>query len=94
MNISISDLIKIANNVEIIDIRSNEKYNNGHILNAKNIPYEKLISDPRKYLQMNRVYYIYCQKGLKTPVICQILSKLGYNAVNIIGGYEQWILEK
>ena len=90
--ISISDLIPIVNQVNIIDIRSVQSYNNNHIPNAKNIPLEKLIIEPSRYLNKNDKYYIYCQKGLSSENICSILSKEGYNVVNLIGGYESWIL--
>lgn len=94
MNISIEKFLKIQNNVEIIDIRSIEKYNNNHIANAKNIPYLMLISNPNKYLDKNKKYYIYCQKGITSVNVCNQLLKYGFDVVNIIGGYEKWLLEK
>lgn len=91
--ISISDLLK-KENLNIIDIRSIESYNNNHIPGAINIPFEKLIVNPSKYLSFGLIYYIYCQKGIKSIKTCQILQKKGYKVVNIDGGYESWILEK
>lgn len=90
--ISISDLMPIINQINIIDIRSVQSYNNNHIPNARNIPLEKLITEPSQYLNKNEQYYIYCQKGLSSENICSILSRLGYSVVNIEGGYESWIL--
>jgi len=40
------------------------------------------------------MYYIYCQKGIKSKTACQILRNLGYKVISIQGGYESWILEK
>ena len=94
MNISIKDFLRIQNSVEIIDIRSVEKYNNSHIGNAKNIPYLVLLSNPYKYLDRNKQYYIYCQKGLTSINVCNQLLRNGFNVVNITGGYEKWLLEK
>lgn len=93
MNISISELLKL-NDISIIDIRSVENYNNNHIPNAKNIPCDLLISNPNKYLSKGRRYFIYCQKGIKSVKVCNLLNSLGYTTTNIIGGYESWILEK
>ncbi len=76
----------------IIDIRNVQKYNDGHILDARNIPYEQLILFPEKYLDNKNIYYIYCQKGNKSKILCQILVNRGYNVININGGYEAWIL--
>ena len=51
--------LKQLNNINLIDIRSIEKYNSNHIINAKNIPMEKLLISPEKYLDKNQKYYIY-----------------------------------
>lgn len=90
-NISVNDLKDKTN---IIDIRSVEKYNNNHILNAKNIPMEKLLINPSKYLDKLQKYYIYCQKGIQSRKLCQILLRDGYKVVNVTGGYEAWILNE
>lgn len=92
--ISISDLIPIINQINIIDIRSIQSYNNNHIPSARNIPLEKLITQPEQYLNKIDKYYIYCQKGLSSESVCSILSKVGYNVISIDGGYESWILYK
>ena len=94
MSISIDDFIKICNNVNIIDIRNKIKYNNNHILNARNIDKSDLILNPHKYLNKNTTYYIYCEKGLSSLRICQILSNMGYKTISIKGGYQEWLLRK
>lgn len=92
-SISISEFNKL-DNVNIIDIRSIEKFNSNHIEGAINIPANLLILNPSKYLIKLDIYYIYCQKGIQSKKICLILQKEGYNVVNIEGGYEAWILNK
>ena len=79
-------------NINIIDIRSIEKYNDNHIPGAINIPKSLLIKEYRKYLDRNKVYYIYCQSGTRSINVCRLLINLGYKVCNIIGGYENWIL--
>ncbi len=93
LSISIDDLLKL-NNINIIDIRSEQSYNNNHINGAKNIPYEKLIINPSKYLNKQEKYYLYCQKGIISIKISRLLRSMGYNTINIIGGYEAWILKQ
>ena len=92
-SISITDL-KQLNNPNLIDIRSIEKYNNKHIMNAVNIPLEQLLIRPEKYLSKFEKYYIYCQKGIQSRKLCPILIRAGYNVVNVTGGYEAWILNE
>ena len=91
-SISIKELLKKGSDVDIIDIRSNQRYNDNHIPNAKNIPSETLVSNPSKYLKKEETYYLYCQKGATSIKVCSLLNNLGYKTVNVNGGYEAWIL--
>ena len=92
-SISVTDLQKI-NYINLIDIRSIEKYNNKHIMNAINIPMEQLLIRPEKYLEKTNKYYIYCQKGIQSRKLCQILNNMGYSTINVTGGYEAWVLNE
>lgn len=93
-SISIPELLKILDKVTIVDIRSVENYNSNHIPSAIHIPMEKLLLDPKAYFKKDQVYYLYCQKGTKSLRLGQVLAKQGYKVVSIIGGYEEWILQK
>ena len=93
MEISFIELFKLKDPI-IIDIRSIEKYNDNHIPKSINIDYNLLINNPNKYLNMNNNYYIYCQRGITSKKVTQILRSFGYNVFSIIGGYEQYILSK
>lgn len=88
------DSLLTLNNPSIIDIRNTQSYNNNHIPGAMNIPFEKLLCNANIYLNKNETYYIYCQRGISTLKICQILNNLGYKTVSIDGGYEAWVLKK
>ena len=94
MSINIEDFIKICDKVNIIDIRSRQKYNDNHILNSKNIDKNDLMLNTNKYLNKNEKYYIYCQKGISSLKLCKILKNKGYNVYSLLGGYEEWILRK
>lgn len=90
-NININELLNMKN-INIVDIRNVEKYNDNHIPNAINIPQEKILLNPNKYLDKNIRYYIYCQKGMSSYNICRILTTMGYKVTNINGGYESYIM--
>lgn len=92
-SITVSEL-DLYSNIEIIDIRSTQNYNNNHIDGATNIPFEKIISNPIKYLDKSKKYFIYCQKGITSLKVCKILGNQGFKVINIKGGYEEWILNK
>lgn len=74
-------------NLNIIDIRDNYHYISGRIQNAKNIPSSNLITNPSDYLNKDQTYYVYCEYGSTSKRMCQYLSNLGYNVVNIRDGY-------
>lgn len=93
-DISVQNFIKLNIRNNIIDIRSIEKFNHNHIPGAKNLQMEKLVANPSKYINRFEIYYIYCEKGLISIKVAQILRKIGYQVINIDGGYENWILEK
>ena len=90
MSITIEELLK-RDNLNIIDLRSNQSYNNNHIKGSINIPYNELITNPYKYLDKSKAYYLYCQKGITSKKICGILNIKGFKTYNIIGGYEEWM---
>lgn len=76
-----------------IDIRNRKEYNKGHIDGAININYYELLLNHDKYLNKNKVYYIYCKSGLRSSIVVSKLKSLGYNCVNVIGGYDNYLLK-
>lgn len=82
---------EIKNNMNLIDIRDNYMYNLEHIPNAINIPMNLLITNPNNYLNKNEDYYIYCNRGINSKRACEILTSVGYNVINIIGGFTEYI---
>lgn len=93
-SISMEEFMKLPQGVSIIDIRSNQSYNNNHIPGATNISYEKLLLNPGSYLDFKTRYYIYCQKGFTSRKLVSILNKMGYHTTSVQGGYEEWIMKK
>ena len=94
MSISVEEFIKIKDKINIIDIRSKRLYNINHIDNSINIELNDLLLNYSKYLNKIDKYYIYCQKGNNSLKMCNFLKNQGYNVINILGGYENWILRK
>lgn len=82
------------NTINIIDIRDSYAYAKGHIVNARNIPKDILMSNIERYLNKNEIYYIYCQSGNTSNKIVHILNSRGYHTFNVIGGYNNYLLWK
>lgn len=80
--------------LNIIDIRENYELQNGKIPTAKNINKNLLLTSPESYLEKDKTYYIYCNYGHTSSRLVELLNKKGYHTVNIIGGYNNYLLEK
>ena len=91
MEVTVEEFLKI-DNPNVINIRMPQKYNENHIPRALNINSYDLMNNPEKYLNPSLIYYIYCQKGTSSKTLAQVLRVKGYQVFNIIGGYEEWLL--
>lgn len=80
----------LSANYEIIDIRSKFEYDKGHIYNARNIEANKLLNEHDKFLDKSKTYYIYCSFGNKSKKVCEMLTLLGYDVINVYGGYDSF----
>ena len=70
----------------ILDVRTDEEYERGHIENSIHIP----LDDLRKRLNeldKSKKYLIYCRTGLRSYLACRILMQNGFDVYNITGGY-------
>lgn len=74
----------------LIDVRDKYEYILGNIKNSVNIPYNYLALMPENYLNVNSIYYIYCNSGNKSRKLCLHLKQLGYQVIDLIGGYQNY----
>lgn len=71
----------------LIDVRSVEEFNNGHIAGALNIPVDSLRARLGE-LDQNKTIIEYCQVGLRGYIADRILSQKGFKVLNVTGGYK------
>lgn len=90
-SIGTNELKALIGKVNIIDIRDNYLYRLGSIPTSKNIPVNFLITNPNEYLNKDDLYYIYCSYGNQSNRVCYKLSNLGYNVINVMGGYNDYV---
>lgn len=74
----------------LIDIRDKYEYILGNIKGSINIPYNYLALMPENYLNFDSVYYIYCDTGSRSRKLCLHLKLLGYQVVDLTGGYQNY----
>jgi len=75
--------------VIILDVRTQEEYEEGHIPNAKLLPLDQIerISDIAK---QDDTLLVYCRSGNRSAQAAQYLSQAGYENVFDFGGIISW----
>lgn len=76
-------------NTQFIDLREKEEYEESHIPTAINIPYEEL-ENQLSCIDRNAVNILYCDRGSAGLLAARKLSQLGYNVMNIVGGFHAY----
>lgn len=89
MNINIKNFN--TSNIILIDTREPYEYKIEHIPDSINVPYDLLELAPERYLSKKGIYYLYCQKGIKSIKLSENLNQKGYKTHSINGGFEEYL---
>ncbi len=81
-NITIENVNEIKN-ATIIDVRTEEEYNEGHLENSINIPLDIITTIN---IDKNETIYIYCRSGTRSKEAADKLKELGYINIIDLGG--------
>lgn len=80
-------------NAVILDVRTPQEYEEGHLPNAVNIDIYRgqgFLDEIRK-LNTSKNYYVYCKSGGRSAQACSVMKQLGFeNTYNLLGGYARW----
>lgn len=80
-------------NAFILDVRTEDEWNQGIIPGATNIDIYKgqgFIYAVEE-LDKSKNYYVYCRAGSRSGQACNIMSQLGFaNTYNLLGGMSEW----
>jgi len=72
--------IMAENKYVIVDVRTKEEYNQGHLIDSINIPYNEL---QQAKLDNNKVILVYCASGNRSSMAYNILTNLGYEVYDM-----------
>ena len=72
--------------VTLLDTRTAEEYEAGHIEGFQNIPVDEL-RERLDEIERGRRVYVSCQSGRRSYIACRILEGSGYEAYNFSGGF-------
>jgi peroxiredoxin family protein/TusA-related sulfurtransferase/rhodanese-related sulfurtransferase len=73
----------------LLDVRTEEEFQNGHVEGAINIPVDSL-RERLSELDPKQQIVEYCQVGLRGHVAESILNQHGYQVINVTGGYKSY----
>jgi len=76
--------IMAKNDYVIIDVRTKEEYNDGHLVGAINIPYDEI--DENIDINKETIIFVYCKSGNRSKYAYEILKNLGYTTYDL-GSY-------
>ena len=78
----------------IIDARTQEEYDQGHIPGAILIPEYEIADRAEKELpDKDKLILVYCRSGRRSKIAAEELVKLGYTNVKEFGGIIDWEYE-
>ena len=78
----------------IIDARTQEEYDQGHIPGAIMIPEYEIADRAEKELpNKDQLILVYCRSGRRSKIAAEELVKLGYTNVKEFGGIIDWKYE-
>lgn len=89
-NLNPLDEVINKNNYVIIDVRTIDEYNNGHLKGAINIPYNEI---ENLNVSKDKDVLVYCASGKRSSIAYNKLVSLGYNVYDL-GALNEIEMEK
>ena len=78
----------------ILDARTQEEYDAGHIPGAIVISYDEILEKAESVLtDKNQLILVYCRSGRRSKLAAEDLQKLGYTNIKEFGGIIDWPYE-
>ena len=78
-------------NYIVVDVRTKNEYDSGHVIGSINIPYDEI--DENIDLDNTKTIMVYCQSGKRSSIAANALKSLGYDVYDL-GAYENISLPK
>ena len=97
MNITAQEAKQIMDTEEgyvILDVRTQEEYDQGHIPGAILIPDSEIEARVEEVLtDKDQLILVYCRSGRRSKLASEILVELGYTNIKEFGGIVDWPYE-
>ena len=97
MNITAQEAKQIMDSEEgyiILDTRTQEEYDEGHIPGAIVIPHDEITDRAEEELpDKDQLLLVYCRSGRRSKLAAEALVELGYTDIKEFGGIIDWSYE-
>ena len=97
VNITAEEAKAIMDNEEgyvILDVRTQEEYDQGHIPGAIVISHEEIAEKAEDVLaDKDQLILVYCRSGRRSKIAAEALVELGYTNIREFGGIIDWPYE-
>ena len=97
MNITAEEAKQIMDSEEgyiILDVRTQEEYDQGHIPGATKISHEEIAEKAEEVLtDKDQLILVYCRSGRRSKIAAEALAELGYTNIKEFGGIIDWPYE-
>ncbi len=97
VNITAEEAKQIMDSEEdyiILDVRTQDEYDQGHIPGAIVISHEEIAEKAEKVLtDKNQMILVYCRSGRRSKIAAEALVELGYTNIKEFGGIIDWPYE-
>ena len=97
VNITAEEAKQIMDSQEgyiILDVRTQEEYDQGHIPGAIMISHEEIAEKAEEVLtDKDQLILVYCRSGRRSKIAAEALVELGYTNIKEFGGIIDWPYE-
>ena len=97
VNITAEEAKRIIDSEEgyiILDVRTQEEYDEGHIPGAIVISHEEIAEKAEEVLtDKDQLILVYCRSGRRSKIAAEALVELGYTNIKEFGGIIDWPYE-
>ena len=97
VNITAEEAKEIMDSEEgyiILDVRTQEEYDQGHIPGAIVISHEEIAEKANEMLpDKDQLILVYCRSGRRSKIAAEALVELGYTNIKEFGGIIDWPYE-
>jgi rhodanese-related sulfurtransferase len=92
-SITVDELSKKGNSIQLLDVRTPEEFDSGYINNATNINFfdDDFITQVTSKLNKDKPVYLYCKVGGRSGKAAKKLKEAGFTSVyDLKGGFDKW----